>query len=265
RVSKDHILPLLNSLGILNGLFKYKLSPELCKWLDEFQPDVIYAQAQTRANVLFCTAVQEYLNKPMVFHMMDDWPELVKEEGLLRIYWSQKIDKEFKNILDKSSLHLSISEPMAVEYKRRYGHEFNVFHNHIDLDFWKKFQRKDYVLADEPTILYAGRVGMGINESLEIMAQAVGLLNQELNISLKFVLQVSEKPDWTRKYPWVEFREFVAYNDLPQKFAQADFLYLPYDFSPSSIKFIKYSMPTKAPEFMVSGTPIIIFAPKETA
>src|SRR5690554_2820483 len=88
RVSKDHILPILNSIGVLNGLFKYKLSPELCQWLDDFKPDVIYAQAQKRANVLFCTAVQEYLNKPMVFHMMDDWPELIKQKGLLRIYWS---------------------------------------------------------------------------------------------------------------------------------------------------------------------------------
>jgi len=40
---------------------------------------------------------------------------------------------------------------------------------------------------------------------------------------------------------------------------------LPYDFSRESIQFISYSMPTKATEYMISGTPIIIFAPKETA
>src|SRR5690606_28317616 len=162
------------------------------------------------------------------FHMMDDWPELVKQEGLLRIYWGKKIDKEFKNLLAKSTLHLSISEPMALEYKRRYGYEFHVVHNPIDVEFWRKHQRKDYDLSVEPTILYAGRVGLGINKSLEIMAQAVGLVNRELNISIKFVFQVNEEPDWARKYPWVEYRDFVAYEDLPKKFAQADFLYLPY-------------------------------------
>jgi glycosyltransferase involved in cell wall biosynthesis len=58
---------------------------------------------------------------------------------------------------------------------------------------------------------------------------------------------------------------FVSYNDLPKVFSEADFLLLPYDFTPKSIKYIRYSMPTKAPEYMVSGTPIIIFAPEVTA
>jgi glycosyltransferase involved in cell wall biosynthesis len=40
---------------------------------------------------------------------------------------------------------------------------------------------------------------------------------------------------------------------------------LPYDFSREAISYIRYSMPTKAPEYMVSGTPIIIFAPEVTA
>ena len=61
------------------------------------------------------------------------------------------------------------------------------------------------------------------------------------------------------------YNSFVSYNDLPKVFSEADFLLLPYDFSEISIKYIKYSMPTKAPEYMVSGTPIIIFAPEVTA
>src|SRR5690606_24501897 len=52
---------------------------------------------------------------------------------------------------------------------------------------------------------------------------------------------------------------------LPKVFSEADILMLPYDFSPLSLKFIRYSIPTKLPEFMISGTPIIIFAPAETA
>lgn len=52
---------------------------------------------------------------------------------------------------------------------------------------------------------------------------------------------------------------------MPKIFSETDFLLLPYDFSPLSIKYIRYSLPTKAPEYMVSGTPIIIFAPEVTA
>jgi glycosyltransferase involved in cell wall biosynthesis len=120
-------------------------------------------------------------------------------------------------------------------------------------------------LSKEPTILYAGRVGLGIQKSLEIMAKAITTLNQDLNTSIKFVLQVNEKPEWMEKYPCALYRGFVQYEDLSSTFAEADILYLPYDFSVNSIKFIKYSMPTKASEYMISGTPILIFAPSETA
>ncbi|MEX2592072.1 MAG: glycosyltransferase [Anditalea sp.] len=261
---KEYVHPFLKWIGFLNFVSKIELSKQLEGWLDQYQPDIIYAQAQGRETVLFCTAVQEYLNKPMVFHMMDDWTELVAE-GLFGKYWYLKIDGEFRKMLSKASLHLSISEPMAVEYKRRFGFDFQTFHNPIDLNFWKKSQRNHYELGKEPIILYAGRVGLGIQESLEVMAKAVTVLNKELNASIKFVLQVNERSEWMEKYACVQYRGFVSYEDLPSKFAEADMLYMPYDFSVNSIKFIKYSMPTKASEYMISGTPILIFAPSQTA
>ena len=39
----------------------------------------------------------------------------------------------------------------------------------------------------------------------------------------------------------------------------------PYDFTPSANAFIKYSMPTKASEYMICGTPVLVFAPEDTA
>jgi glycosyltransferase involved in cell wall biosynthesis len=40
---------------------------------------------------------------------------------------------------------------------------------------------------------------------------------------------------------------------------------LPLDFTESGIKFAKFSIPTKASEYMISGTPVLVFAPGETA
>ncbi|HNJ96155.1 MAG TPA: hypothetical protein PLS65_15350, partial [Ferruginibacter sp.] len=85
------------------------------------------------------------------------------------------------------------------------------------------------------------------------------------NTAVQFVLQTKDQPAWISKYKCARHKPMVAYSELPRVFAEADFLYLPYDFSEESIRFIKYSMPTKAPEYMVSGTPIIVFGPGETA
>jgi glycosyltransferase involved in cell wall biosynthesis len=154
---------------------------------------------------------------------------------------------------------------MAHEYKIRYNKNFITFHNTIDIEFWKKHQRNSYELSDSPTILYAGKISLGVETSLESIAKAIQIVNDELRISIKFVLQTKERPLWIDNYKCVEHNNFVAYNNLPKVFSEADFLILPYDFSKESIKYVKYSMPTKAPEYMVSGTPIIIFAPEVTA
>ena len=256
--------PMLKSIGLVDYIFKTKLSYEFCRWLDEFKPDIIYAQASSRDGVRFCSLVHSYLNKPLIFHMMDDWPSTVTAKIFGR-QLKRTVDSDFRKLLDKADVLMSISDQMAKEYKTRYNKDFITFHNPIDIQFWKKHQRKNYELSSPPTILYAGRIGLGIQHSLELIARAVQKVNEELNITIKFILQTGQKPSWVANYSCVVHKSFVSYNELPKVFSEADLLVLPYDFSQESIRYIKHSMPTKAPEFMVSGTPIIIFAPEETA
>jgi len=265
RLIDKYFYPFLEYIGLFHRMSKITLSGKLCKWLDDYRPDVIYAQATSREGVLFCISVQEYLKKPMIYHVMDDWPSTISQKGLFKRFWHKKIDKELRVLLGRSTILLSISHDMAEEYKTRYGRDFTTFHNPIEIDFWKSHQRKNYELGTSPAILYAGRIGPGIDTSLETIAQAIEQVNRQSNKSVQFVLQTRDKPLWVDKYKCVKHKALVAYSELPRVFAEADFLYLPYDFSAESIRFIKFSMPTKAPEYMVSGTPIIMFGPGETA
>src|SRR4029079_10648542 len=100
-------------------------------------------------------------------------------------------------------------------------------------------------------------------ETLELLAKAIDKLNAASKTSVRFILQTKDIPEWVNNYSCVQHKPLVPYSELPKVFAEADFLYLPYDFSKESITFIKYSMPTKAPEYMMSGTPVIILGPAE--
>jgi glycosyltransferase involved in cell wall biosynthesis len=262
---KNYLNPLLEKLGFSHGISRYLLSEELKEWLAEFGPDIIYAQAQRRENLLFCNTIQQYLGIPMVFHMMDDWVEFVPKGILFGKNWHKQIDKDLKNVLANSALHLSISDLMGKEYARRYGYEFKTFHNPINLDFWKKGQKTNYELPDSPEILYAGRIGLGISDSLKLMAKAVNYINKKRGLKVRFVIQANQKEDWMSEFDVISHRSFVEYSELPNKFGDADLLFLPYEFSSDSIKFFQYSMPTKASEYMISGTPILIVAPEDTA
>lgn len=265
KVIMNLFYPVLEYLGLFHAASTFQLSPRFCDWVDEFKPDVIYAQASDRSSIAFCIAVQKYVKKKMVFHMMDDWPSIISSRGLFKTYWQRKIDAEFRVLLDHCTILMSISDYMSEEYQKRYGKTFIPFHNPIDVAFWKQYPRANYALHEQPTVLYAGRTGLGIQAALKTIASAIQQVNAELNLSIKFVLQTAEIPDWATTFSCVEHRSFVPYQELPKVFSAADLLILPYDFSPRATQYIKYSMPTKASEYMASGTPIIIFAPQDTA
>ena len=265
KVVMKYLFPLLEYTGFIDSISQIRLSTEFCKWLDEYNPDIIYAQAHNIPDITLTLLLHAYLKKPLVFHMMDDWPLMVTGSQLLRIKQLKRNDKAMKKLLSQTDLMMSISDGMTEAYKLRYGKDFTPFHNPIDLTFWNKYQRNSYELNDSPTLLYAGRLGIGIDTSLELIAKAIELVNNKLGLKMKFIVQAKENPEWSVNYSFVEHKGFVAYEDLPKVFSKADFLILPYDFSPKSIQFIGYSMPTKATEYMISGTPVIIFSPEQTA
>ncbi|WP_339923293.1 glycosyltransferase [uncultured Cyclobacterium sp.] len=257
--------PLLKYFGIFHKLSSINISDEFSLWLKEFNPDILYIQVQARDEILFTKELHTYLKIPLIIHIMDDWPSFISSTGLFKKYWHNKIDDELKLLFNRADVLMGISDEMAKEYKMRYDKNFITFHNPINIEFWKQHQRSNYEINESCEILYAGRMGVGIESSLELIAEAVTKVNIELGINMRFVLQTQEKLNWFDKYMCVEHRSFVQYNDLPRKFSEADFLVLPYDFMSNSIRYIKYSMPTKVSEYMISGTPIIVLAPEETA
>lgn len=260
-----YLFPILEYFGLMERMSSINPSTEFNDWLKDFNPDIIYAQAHNIPDIKLILLLHAQLKKPLVFHMMDDWPLMVTSSQRLKNRQLRRNDKAVRKLLDQSDLLMSISDGMSKAYKARYGKDFITFHNPIDIDFWTKYQRTNYDLSNSPMLLYAGRVGIGIDESLELIAKTVEQINNDLHLKVRFVLQTKDRPTWSTNYTCVEHRVFVEYQDLPKKFSEADFLILPYDFSPKSLQFIGYSMPTKATEYMISGTPIIIFAPEQTA
>ena len=266
KIIMNYAVPFLEYIGFDHFKAKIGLSPRFCDWLDRFEPAVVYAQAYNREDVLFCLELKKYLKAtPFVFHMMDDWPSTVGTKGIMNKYWEKKVNREFQVLMDHTDMALSISDYMAEEYKKRYGKDFTTFHNPINLDFWKSAQKNDYGLQGKPVILYAGRLGLGIDSSIKTIAKAIEQINSEEGMQIEFVLQTPETPNWIRNYECITHRGFAAYKELPKYFSGADLLVLPYDFNAKALSFIKYSMPTKASEYMACGTPIVVFAPSDTA
>ncbi|MBN7810768.1 hypothetical protein J0A68_07370 [Algoriphagus sp. H41] len=257
--------PILNWTGLFHVLSKISLTDDLKKWIRDFDPEIVYIQVSTRDSLQFGIALAKYLQIPVVLHQMDDWLNSISYGGLASGFWRKQINKEFKQLVDLSTLCLSISDQMGAEYKRRFGKDFKTFHNPVDLSFWNSDEEEIKLNPKGITVLYAGRTGFGIGTSLRTFAEAVELLRVEHNIPIEFFIQTVEPLSWISEFEGTHYRGLVPYSKLPQVFRGSDFLLLPCDFSQKSVEFLRYSMPTKAPEYMISGAVTILLAPKETA
>lgn len=270
KIVNNFFYPFLKWIGIFHAISKISLSESFKKWLQEFNPDILYIQASTRETILFASELCDYLNKPSIIHVMDDWPSTISNSGILRNYWKRKIDMEFRKLLDKVSLHLSISEAMSEEYLNRYNKIFIPFHNPIETSRWMPYTKKEFTIdPGKVKILYSGRLGdNGIANSLLEIAFVLDRINNT-NLSIELHIQTPTKSrqilDILNRYKCVILDPFVDYDQVPQVFSNADILVMANDFDEKAIKYLKLSMPTKASEYMISGTPIFVYASEKTA
>ena len=257
---------LLHFFGVHNIFYKLKITPEFAAWVKEYNPDIIYTQLASLELIRFVDQLHEFSKKPVAIHIMDDWPLTINKPGILYFYWQNVIDKEFRQLMNKSSILMSISEAMSDEYKVRYNKDFVPFHNPIDINYWKPGTAKDYAVNDKFTILYAGRIGWGIESSIADIANAVNEIALT-NSTIVFEIQTGDIEVLNKVVKCndnVKWVKPIAYSALPEKFAKVDLLLLPQDFDEKSVQFLKYSFPTKVSEYMISGTPILVYGDKRT-
>ena len=270
KLVNNYFYPFLRWIGIFYFSKTISISKRFEKWLAEFNPEILYLQVATREEVKFAKDLLCHLKIPAVIHMMDDWPTAIGEKGLFKKYWLEKINKEFKSLIENIDLHLSISDAMTDEYKRRYDKKFIPFHNPIDIDLWSSHIKKDFAINNSNIcILYSGRIGdNGIVESITEVASAIDKMNGN-NITIELHIQTPTKKEdilnKLRKFRCVVFNPFVDYDQIPVIFSNADILLLANDFSNHGIKYLRFSMPTKASEYMISGAPVLVYSSDLTA
>lgn len=262
------VIAALHRLGIYHSLFKLNVSEEFLAWVDDFEPEFIYAQFNTIEMMQFLLELEGRTDSKLVVHMMDDWPSTIVRNGLFRRLWERRVHRQLMRIFQRSYRRLTISSAMSAEYKRRYGYEFVHFHNPIDLDFWGENRRTDYSSQNSFKILYAGRIGLGTEKALAQVVQAIDLLvDKGERVSLGIQSSNSDPATLAHfaRSGAVTINPIVPYAELPRVFSAPDLLVLPYDFDAAGRAFIKYSMPTKASEYMATAVPILVYASADTA
>ena len=265
--SSRFLNPLINWVGFSHSISGISISQKMKRWLSEYNPEILYLQVSTREGILFASQLIDYLKIPSAIHMMDDWPSTISDHGPLRKYWKAKIDREFRQLLNKVDIHLSISDAMSDEYNKRYHKQFQAFHNPVEIESYSIPGKKE----NHPNrfrILYLGRIGTANKASIVLFAKAISHLKiDNQRIELDIYSKDADIPDLklVNELENVKVMPPVPYEAVPGMLKEYDLLFLPLDFTENGLKFARFSIPTKATEYMLSGIPVFVLAPEETA
>jgi glycosyltransferase involved in cell wall biosynthesis len=254
----------LRRLGADAVLQRSVLSEPLKRFVGAFAPEVLYCHFSTLDTMHLVTAVHTFCGARLAVHMMDDWPATVYGDTLLGPALRLLVDHELRALFARASTHMAISDAMASEYSARYGYGFEVFHNCIDVSWWREHRKTTWEISLPLRLVYSGRIGWDAIESFEEVCEAVELLARG-GLSAEFRIHTQDvggpEAAALASYPHTTVLPAVENASLPAVLADADVLVIPSGFTGLSRRFSRLSMPTKVPAYMASGTPIVIYAP----
>lgn len=247
------------------------LTPQLTSWIEDFKPDLIFTILGSIGMMELIEGIQHRFELPLIVHMMDDWPSAQFRRGLLAPFQRRRMESLVQNLIDRASVRIGICDAMCEVFAQRYGQPFIPFQNTVDARRWHPGATDPTQMNDPIRVVYAGSVlSHAQSDSLVDCCQAVAQLADSgirigLDIYSPDVLveahrhRLEANPAVKIHPTLTEDREFFA------TLAAADVLLMPCNFDADSVRFIRYSMPTRVPAYLATGTPILVYGPAETA
>ncbi len=251
---------------------RWYMTPALEGWISEFKPDVIYTLLGGNGMMGLLQQIRAHFDIPMVVHLMDDWPSTIYSRGLLARWEKRLMQRQLSRHLHQSVLRLGISDAMCRAFSSRYGADFVPFQNVVDIDRWSGSVRQNAATKGPPyCLLYAGSIFPNAQlQSLIDLCAAVDALNRGgLEVKLQIASPSFLVNQWRHMLVGYEGVEIAAPIEDDEAFykhiSDVDGLVLPVNFDPESVAFIRYSMPTKVPAYLASGTPVLVYGPPGVA
>lgn len=232
----------------------------LNSFLDEFNPDIIFAQIQDKIylnNII--SYVKDYTNKPLFLYTWDDNYSL-KQFFFSPLYWINRLAqrRSIRKIVKKCEILYTISEEQRVEYAKLLGANTKLLYK------GKKFTKKPYYEKnhDEINLLYAGNLYSGRYKTIKKVCDEIALLNEEnvqnpifLNIYSGTALSKKEVERLNTK--WTHFCGRTSEEQVQELETRADALLHVEPFSKRGRLICRLSFSTKLVDYFYKGKGII--------
>ena len=247
------------------------LTAPLERWIADFQPQAIYTILGSNGMMSLIEKIRVRFNLPLVVHIMDDWAAAAHRTGLFASLERQRTKRWLRHFFHHAQTCLGISSAMCAAYTDRYGREFIPFQYALDRERWGSIHKRDLSVRKTPELLYVGSIFPNAQlTSLIDCSVAVAELEKE---GFPIIFRVVTSRENSARFGHLLNKNACTIIEPSegddaaffQRLVDADVLLLPVNFDRDSIDFIRYSMPTKVPAYLNSGTPVLAYGPEGTA
>lgn len=231
---------------------------EFLSKVDLFEPEYIYTLGGGICIQKWAIFFAKRYKCKVVTHYMDNWRQTAFMEDKRLTFINKYLNKQLDVLEKRMRFGMVISEAMAEAYKSKYHHEYIPLMNTVD-SISVKDVKHDYL-----TIVYAG--GLHLNR-FKTLIEVENAIRSFQNVRL-VVYSSKENIDAYKDLFHSEittFKNAVNHKEIASVYESADILLHIESFDNNDIEFTKYSLSTKIPEYMMSGKPIICYAPLNIA
>jgi hypothetical protein len=244
----------------IDFLLPIYLNKKLINNIKEFNPTVIYTQGYSYTMLKYVKKLSEKLSCPVVVHTLDDWMETQYKKNIISAIPIKSFNNLFKSILNNGMNQMVASPKMANIMQQRYGGYYTFIMNCCTYPPYQKKER-----SKPFKIVYTG----GLMLERYLILDKIAKIINDLNTSqLCFELHIYAPSSHINAYkdlmqPEIVFHNNVPHEDVYNVLIGSDILVHTESFNPNVVKFTRYSLSTKIPEYLASGRPLIYFGPTE--
>jgi glycosyltransferase involved in cell wall biosynthesis len=252
--------------------YRARLTPALEAWIADYRPELLYTTLGSNAFMELSGLIRRRFGIPVVVHMLDDWPSLHYRRGLFAPIELARMHKLIAETMSTAELCMGICPEMCDAFAQRYRRPFASFQNCVDIARWRSVARSNSATGSSPfRVLYFGSVfpnaqlaaladfcrsivrlnAGGVPVHLDIVSPSFYVAPHRAALEIDPAIRLVE--------PTQDDHEYFS------TLAAADALVIPVNFDAESVAYIRFSMPTKVPAYMASGTPILVYGPRGAA
>ena len=224
------------------------------KTVDDFKPEIVYSLGGDFNTLKWVDYFSRRYSIPIVMHYMDNWRETAYTQDS-RLFWlNRKLQKQLYNLENRMTVGMTISQYMADAYSTKYGHKYCALMHTVSPFSMSPIEH------DCIHLVYAGGLHLNRYKTLLTISNAISGM-QDIKLFIYTSKHNRETFSGEFKASNTFFMNSVPHNRITEVYENADILLHVESFNEKIIEFTKYSLSTKIPEYLISGKPIICYAP----